>query len=400
LYWRDLSLAGPSWNLIDFSAPVGSDGSWFNSIPNVDYSHIYELYAKYDAFASRTCRYNGNQLLNQCEVNYAAPSSGATVTASSTYNASYPVSAVNNGDRKGLNWGAGGGWNDATPDSYPDSVEIDFNGPNTIDQINVFTLQDNYPSPIEPVEALTFSSWGLRDFSVDYWDSSTGNWKRVPGASVISNNKVWTRFLFSPLTTSKIRVVVTGALGSFSRITEIEAWGVPASRFNYASDVKNGSHTSVVIASSTYSAGYPTAAVIDGDRKGVNWANGGGWNDATANAYPDWIEIDFRALLNGTLTPVARSIDTVNVFTLQDNYGSPVDPTQTMTFTSYGITAFDVQYFDGSSWVTVPGGSVSSNNQVWRKFTFSPVVTTKIRIQVNNALAGYSRITEVEALGF
>jgi len=333
-------------------------------------------------------------------VNYAAPSSGATVTASSTYNASYPVSAVNNGDRKGLNWGAGGGWNDATPDSYPDSVEIDFNGPNTIDQINVFTLQDNYPSPIEPVEALTFSSWGLRDFSVDYWDSSTGTWKRVPGANVISNNKVWTRFLFSPLTTSKIRVVVTGALGSFSRITEIEAWGVPASRFNYASDVKNGSHTSVVIASSTYSAGYPTAAVIDGDRKGVNWANGGGWNDATANAYPDWIEIDFRALLNGTLTPVARSIDTVNVFTLQDNYGSPVDPTQTMTFTSYGITAFDVQYFDGSSWVTVPGGSVSSNNQVWRKFTFSPVVTTKIRIQVNNALAGYSRITEVEALGF
>jgi hypothetical protein len=401
LYWRDLSLRAPSWNLVDSQPLAGADGSWSNSIANADYSHVYELYAKYDAFASRTCRYNGNQLLNQCEVNFAAPSAGATVTASSTYSASYPVSAVNNGDRKGINWGNGGGWNDATPDSYPDSVEVDFTGAKTIDQINVFTLQDNIGSPIEPVEALTFSNYGLRDFSVEYWDASAGTWKRVPGANAISNNKVWMRFLFSPLTTSKIRVLVTGALASFSRITEIEAWGVPASKFNYASDVKNGAHTSNTIASSTYSAGFPAAAVIDGDRKGMNWASGGGWNDATVSAFPDSIEIDFQqVLLNGTLAPVSRTIDTINVFTLQDNYGSPADPTETMTFSSYGITAFDVQYFDGFNWVTVPGGSVSGNSNVWRKFTFAAVTTDRIRIVVNNALAGYSRITEVEALGF
>jgi hypothetical protein len=401
LYWRDLSLTSPTWNLVDFSAPVGSDGSWFNSIANVNYSHVYEVYSKYDAFVSRPCRYNGNQLLNQCEVNYAAPSAGATVTASSTYNASYPVSAVTNGDRKGVNWGNGGGWNDATPDSYPDSVEIDFSGAKTIDQINVFTLQDNYGSPIEPVEALTFSNWGLTNFSVDYWDASLGTWKRVPGANAVNNNKVWTRFLFSPLTTSKIRVLVNGALNSFSRITEIEAWGVPASKFNYAGDVKNGAHTSNVIASSTYSAGYPATAVIDGERKGVNWANGGGWNDATVNAFPDTLEIDFQQpLANGTLGPVSRFIDTINVFTLQDNYGNPADPTETMTFSSFGITAFDVQYFDGSNWVTVPGGSVSGNSNVWRKFTFTPVYTDRIRIVINNALSGYSRVTEVEALGF
>jgi hypothetical protein len=398
LYWRDLSLSAPSWNLEAFAATVGSDGTWYNSISNVNYSHVYELYAKYDAFASRPCRYNGNQLANSCEVNWAA---GATLTASSTYNANYPVSAVNNGDRKGLNWGGGGGWNDATPDSYPDWVQVDFNGPQTIDQINVFTLQDNFPSAIEPVEALTFSSYGLTNFSVEYWDSSAGIWKRVPGANAINNNKVWTRFLFSPLTTSKIRVLVTGALASFSRITEIEAWGAPASKFNYASDVKNGVHTSDVIASSTYNAGYPASAVIDGERKGINWASGGGWNDATANAFPDWVEIDFRQPQpNGTLVPVARTIDTINVFTLQDNYGNPVDPTETMTFSAYGITAFEVQYFDGFNWVTVPGGSVSGNNKVWRKFNFSPVTTTKIRILVNGALASYSRITEVEALGW
>jgi len=144
-------------------------------------------------------------------------------------------------------------------------------------------------------------------------------------------------------------------------------------------------------ASSSYGPGYPASAVINGDRKGMNWSVGGGWSDATANSYPDWVQVNF----NGT-----KTIDEIDVFTLQDNYGNPADPTETMTFTTYGITAFDVQYFDGSNWVTVPGGSISGNNNVWRKFNFAPVTTAKIRILVNNALASYSRITEVEAWGW
>ena len=39
---------------------------------------------------------------------------GATAAASSTYGSGYPASAAINGDRKGLNWNSGGGWNDAT----------------------------------------------------------------------------------------------------------------------------------------------------------------------------------------------------------------------------------------------------------------------------------------------
>jgi hypothetical protein len=59
-----------------------------------------------------------------------------------------------------------------------------------------------------------------------------------------------------------------------------------------------------------------------------------------------------------------------------------------MTFATYGITAFDVQYWSGSTWVTLSGGSVTGNNKIWRKFTFAPVTTAKIRVLVNNALAG------------
>src|SRR5688500_19961817 len=52
------------------------------------------------------------------------------------------------------------------------------------------------------------------------------------------------------------------------------------------------------------------------------------WNDATQASYPDWIQVAF---------PGGRqTIDRVVVYTLQDNYAAPAEPTDTMTFTSYG----------------------------------------------------------------
>jgi hypothetical protein len=155
-------------------------------------------------------------------------------------------------------------------------------------------------------------------------------------------------------------------------------------------NVARASNGAVATASSTTPnsqfPGYnflPSVA-IDGDRKsGVNF-----WRDYTANAYPDWLQIDFQG---------SKSIDEIDVFTLQDNDQNPSEPTESMTFSLHGITAFDVQYWNGSAWVTVPQGSVSGNNKVWRKFTFPAVTTGSIRILINNALNSYSRIVEVEA---
>jgi hypothetical protein len=147
----------------------------------------------------------------------------------------------------------------------------------------------------------------------------------------------------------------------------------------------NGATTT---ASSTYGLNYHVASVINGDRQGLNWNAGGGWNDATANAHPDWLEVSFAG---------PRVVDEVSVFTLQDSPASPAEPTEATTFTKYGVTAFNVEYWDGSSWQAVPGGVVTSNNKVWRKFNFPAVTTGKIRVLVTGALAGYSRLTEVEA---
>ena len=131
-------------------------------------------------------------------------------------------------------------------------------------------------------------------------------------------------------------------------------------------------------------------AVNNGDRKGLDWANGGIWNDNSRNVYPDFVQID----LAGT-----KTINEIDVFAVQDNYQNPTEPTLGLTFSQYGVTAFDVQYWNGSAWITVPGGSITANNKVWTKVTFTPVQTTKIRVLVHNGLQAYSRLVEVEAWG-
>ena len=142
------------------------------------------------------------------------------------------------------------------------------------------------------------------------------------------------------------------------------------------------------LASSTHSSGYAVGGVINGDRRGTSWGSGGGWTDGTSDAWPDWIEVRFAGL---------KTIDEVAVVSVQDAYAAPSEPTATLAFTQYGITAFQVQYWDGAQWLPVSGGSVSGNTLVWRRVTFAPLSTSRVRVWITGALASWSRVTEVEA---
>ena len=369
--------------------------------------------------------------------NVALESNGGFASASSFYNNGYAPSAANNGDHIGFNLGNGGYWNDATPGSFPDILQIDFAGSYTIDEISVYSLQDTYANPIEPTLNTTFSIYGITSFEVQYWTGSS--WRTVPNGDITNNNKVWRQIVFSPITTTRIRVVVNSALNSYSRIVEVEAWSggggvvptptptpvptptptpvptptptpvptpaptpvptpaptpvptpaptpvptptpapTPGGRTNVAL-LSNGATAS---ASSQLSS--PQIA-IDGSRV---WAINGAWKDSTFGSYPDTLQIDF----NGSQT-----IDEIDVYMVMDDYLSTVEPTLNTTFSIYGMTSFEVQYWNGSAWVTIPNGSVTNNNNVVRKFEFSPVTTTRIRVVVYSALASYSRIVELEA---
>jgi hypothetical protein len=185
--------------------------------------------------------------------------------------------------------------------------------------------------------------------------------------------------------THSITASYSGDAGNAASTSAVLSQVVSASA---STNVALASSGAVASASSTYSGNYPVSAIINNVRTGTNWGVSGGWNDNTGNVYPDWVQINFSG---------SKTIDHVVVYTVQDNYANPVEPTDTMTFSLYGITAFTVQGWNGSSWVTL--GSVRGNNLVKRTVNFSAYTTDRIRINVTASLAGYSRITEVEAWG-
>ena len=332
--------------------------------------------------------YRNGQLLVTAEpvtlpVNVASAANGATATASSSFSG-FAASGAINGDRKGLYVWQNGYWSTASA-GFPAWLEVQFSGSKTITEIDVFTLQDNYNAPVEPTESMTFSVGGLTGYQVQYWTGVA--WATITDGTVSGNNKVWKKFTFEPLTTTKIRVLASGSPDNYSRLTEVEAWTAPspAPRYNLAL----ASMGAVATASNSASSGYGPAGANNGDRKSLSWTNGGGWNDS-GPPFPDWLQIDFGSV---------KTIDEVNVFTLQDNWANAAEPTESMTFTLWGLTGYEVQYWDGSNWIAIPGASVTGNNKIWRKFQFSSIATSKIRVVTNASVDGYSRITEVEAYG-
>jgi hypothetical protein len=308
--------------------------------------------------------------------NVALASAGAVATASSAYSGSYPASAVINDDRTG----AKGYWNDQTFAAFPDWVQVVFSGTKAIDRVVVHTLQDNYLAATEPTDTQTFSLYGVTDFTVQGWDGSA--W--VTLGTVTGNNLVKRTVNFSTFTTDRIRINVNGSKdGYWSRIAEIEAWGTSTQALPV--NVALASTGAVASASSSYGNSYPASAINNGERTGGK----GYWNDQTFSVFPDWVEIAF----SGT-----KTINRVVVYTLQDDYLSPIEPTDTMTFARFGVTDFTVQGWTGFGWVTL--ATANGNNLVKRTVTFAGFTTDRIRINVNGTKDAYwSRITEVEAWG-
>jgi photosystem II stability/assembly factor-like uncharacterized protein len=156
--------------------------------------------------------------------NVALASNGSTATASSSYpNGGFPASSAIDGEHKGLNWGNGGGWNDATRDVWPDTLQVDFNVAQSISEIRVYTVQNDFSNPVEPTTSTPANVYGILDFDVQAFDGT--QWITV--GSVTGNTKALNVVTFSPMTATKIRVVVNNGRVHFSRITELEAFGCP-----------------------------------------------------------------------------------------------------------------------------------------------------------------------------
>lgn len=186
--------------------------------------------------------------------NVAEDSEGAAARSSSTQSAEddkFEAEHVIDGVKSGP-WDqcCNAAWSDATPNVYPDWVEVDLKTRRAIDWINVFTLRDDPEISDEPALTETFTKDGIIDFDVQYWTGRV--WKNVPGGAIRGNRYVWRKIEFPTITTNKIRVVVWKALSGYSRIKEIEAFhinDVPVVKLMGRSKVRTGAslqfHTNV-----------------------------------------------------------------------------------------------------------------------------------------------------------
>ncbi|HEV2799645.1 MAG TPA: Ig-like domain-containing protein [Pyrinomonadaceae bacterium] len=326
-------------------------------------------------------------------VNFALAANGGVAAASTQYNGSFPAAAAINGDRHRLFLpdGRHNIWHSASGAAKPDVLQVEFAGARAVDEIVVVTQQDDYAAAIDPTESMTFTKYGLTDFDIEYWNGTA--WVGVPGGSVTGNDRVLRRVSFPAVTTSKIRLLARAATDGFSRVWELEAWGAATTadppggvRVNVAAESNGAS----AVVSSQYNGSFPASAAINGDRHRLFLPDGRHniWHSAGGAAKPDWLQVNFSG---------AKTITEINVVTMQDDYHNAVDPTEATTFSAYGLTHFQVQYWDGANWATVPGGSVTGNDRVWRRFTFPALTTDKIRVLVQATADGFTRITEVEA---
>lgn len=155
------------------------------------------------------------KLFGAAVTNVAAARNGGAVAASSEYSADYPAASIIDGRTSSDDWGQGGGWNDATADTFPDWVEISFSRTTTIDQINIYTLNsETYPA----------ATYGIKDFDLEYWDSSSSTWKLIN--SFTDNTQGLIAYEFSAVATDKVRLTVKAANGAndYSRLVEVQVY--------------------------------------------------------------------------------------------------------------------------------------------------------------------------------
>ena len=161
-----------------------------------------------------------------CLVNVAGAASGATANASSTASArNYSPEGAIDGDRKGASWESGGGWNDNTRDVWPDELTINFDGAQTISEVRVYTLQNDFRNPQEPTPLTPATDYGILNFEVQTCNGATCT--TVPVTGTITGNDKAMRIitLGTPINATGVRIKVNNAREHFSRIVEVEAFG-------------------------------------------------------------------------------------------------------------------------------------------------------------------------------
>jgi hypothetical protein len=160
-------------------------------------------------------------------------------------------------------------------------------------------------------------------------------------------------------------------------------------QYNVADSI-SGAYATASSTMNSPGSNFSAGNAINGDRSGIGWGqpNMGGWC-AGAPGGLQWLDIHFNR---------SKYVDRVELFSVQDNFQHPVDPSDTMTFSQFGVTAGKIYGAnDGSDLVYL--GNFSGNNKVKCTVFLNPTTLDRIRIVITGVSSGYARLAEVQVSG-
>lgn len=149
------------------------------------------------------------------------------------------------------------------------------------------------------------------------------------------------------------------------------------------------SSAGATIAANVESLGAGTKArVIDGIRHAQgNFNSTGGFQQ---NGDGNNIEITFSG---------SKTISEIDIFFGDSSdFNSTTVPLDATRVSTLAVVDYRVQYWNGSSYVTVV--TITGNNKQWKQHTITPVATTKMKFIWDTAASGAAYLLEVECLGY
>jgi hypothetical protein len=260
-------------------------------------------------------------------------------------------------------------WTAAGSPNATDSVTLDFGAMRPVEWLTLYFLDDG--KEIRPPARYEVQLWNGREWAPPRGERRSPSTPTGRTANVVS---------FGPTRTSKIRVVVTHQPGSYTGLTELEAW----------------SHAALPLPEPTtptrnLAYGKPTLASFTAARDRVDEVNDmqiaftrysrNRWTAYGSPNASDWVQIDLKQ---------RDTVRTLELYLWGDGAGVRAP------------RRYTVQYWDGSRWAAA---RVRSRTPA-RPATFAvntvridPVVTTRVRVVFEHDLPGTSGMTELTIWG-
>ena len=255
-------------------------------------------------------------------------------------------------------------WTATGSPNRSDTLTLDLGVSRQLDSLALFFLDDG--TGIRPPAR----------YDVQLWNR--GRWTPVTGRRSPSEptGRMSNSISFPATAASKVRFILTHRPGSFSGLTELEAWSRAAGTLAEA-NVASPNHAFGRRVSASFTSRFDRIEEVNDMRVGFSRYSRNRWTAFGSPNTSDWLEVDLG---------VPQAVTTIELYLYDDGRG--VRPPKRYT----------VQYWNGSGWddamvrsrqPEAPTGSAVNTVRIER------IVTSRMRIVFEHALPGVTGVTEL-----